>query len=519
MSLISIRKRTNNMSKVVIWFATIALIIGGGFMGLGSYFQSHNMPGMQQDNGDQAVAKVNGTPITRRNYDEALNRFQQQMSEYGQSGMSGPLSSGELHATALNQAVNAVLVLQLAKKRGLTVTDADTQAEKAKWMDKIKEELGLSPNATDAQVESNLQKVGQSVDRLVPQDRLANAALSDKYNALVQKLATPSPEKVGEFYTGLHTEHILISNKSRPDAQALDQAKQIIATLNKSNGTNFEALAKQYSDDPGTKAKGGDDGFVTGQTGYVDEFMNAAHALKAGQWTQAPVLAPQFGYFVIKLLATRDDKPKDFATKQSDYIKQIASTNAEKLQQADLEAAQKTMKVDVVDPQLKADWSLMNAFKQAGQTGGKPAAAVLNTVVANYTSALKVVKDSTSIEQMRAQLGILYRMLDRPADELTAFLSALNAAGGADPDLAMQIGDVYKKQANTALALQYYQTASKYSYDNLGVHMQLAQDFKDLKQTDLAQKEQKWITDYNARQKSESPMSGLGSQPITLKRK
>ncbi|MDR3706882.1 MAG: peptidylprolyl isomerase [Capsulimonadaceae bacterium] len=515
MSLISIRKRSNNMSRVWVWIATGAMIIGGGFMGLGSYFnKSAEAP--PAASADDVIAKVNGEAITRAAYVDALERYQQQMSMYGGGNMSGPMASGELHSSALTQAINQVLLLQIAKSRGLQASSADIDAQRKKALDSIGSQLGLKPGASQSEVDNELAKTGQTFDHIVPASRLESAALMTKYNAAITRLATPSDAKVAEYYTSMHTEHILIGTKSRPDAQALDQAKKIVDLLNKSNGANFEQLAKQYSDDPGTKAKGGDDGWINGQTPYVDEFMNGARTLKVGAWSQTPVKSPQFGYFIIKLLATRDDTPKDFAKKKADYVSQIASSASQKLESADMDAAQKAMKVVVLDPQLAGDWALMNAFKDAGATGGKPAPAVLNSVAATYDKALKKVTDSQSVEQIQAQRGMIFRMLDKPDDQLKAFEAAAKAAGGADPDLALQLGDLYKKAGKPDKAIQEFQIASKNDYDNAGVHVQLLQDFKDLNRPDLAAAESKWLKSYSDRQKAMSAQAGANGQPISL---
>lgn len=69
-------------------------------------------------------------------------------------------------------------------------------------------------------------------------------------------------------------------------------------------GERFGALARLYSDDPGSAAKGGDLGFVERGTLYP-EFEAAAFNLKTGEISQ--VVKTQAGYHIIQLIERRGE--------------------------------------------------------------------------------------------------------------------------------------------------------------------------------------------------------------------
>jgi peptidyl-prolyl cis-trans isomerase D len=98
-----------------------------------------------------------------------------------------------------------------------------------------------------------------------------------------------------------HAEHILLLTTGKTDAEAAElktKAEDILAQTKK-KGANFEDLAKKYSEDPGSKTKGGDLGWlVQGQT--VPEFEKAAFALNKGEISG--LVRTQYGYHIIKLI-------------------------------------------------------------------------------------------------------------------------------------------------------------------------------------------------------------------------
>jgi peptidyl-prolyl cis-trans isomerase C len=122
--------------------------------------------------------------------------------------------------------------------------------------------------------------------------------------------------------------HILVDSEAT--------AKDIIAKLAK--GEKFEALAKKFSKDPGSKDKGGELGWFSPQQ-MVPPFSEAVAALKNGETTKTPVQS-QFGWHVIEREESREQPAPPFdAVKEQ--LKSLIQTT--KLQQhlADLAAKAK----------------------------------------------------------------------------------------------------------------------------------------------------------------------------------
>lgn len=97
-----------------------------------------------------------------------------------------------------------------------------------------------------------------------------------------------------------------IKIKLKPDTTVLGSQRTTLTTIQQKlvEGENFESLARQYSEDPGTAADGGNLGcFATGQ--LVPRFEEAAFLLKPGEISE-PVLT-QYGYHIILLHEKRED--------------------------------------------------------------------------------------------------------------------------------------------------------------------------------------------------------------------
>lgn len=124
-----------------------------------------------------------------------------------------------------------------------------------------------------------------------------------------------------------HAHHILVAVNAKVDsAAALKKAQDIEAKLKA--GGNFEALAKQYSDDAGSAAQGGDLGLAERDSlATVDKvFADTVFGMKAGA-VSAPVRT-QGGWDIIRLDEIVPAKGKSFEEARADVLEQLKHDRA-----------------------------------------------------------------------------------------------------------------------------------------------------------------------------------------------
>jgi parvulin-like peptidyl-prolyl isomerase len=109
--------------------------------------------------------------------------------------------------------------------------------------------------------------------------------------------AAPGPERV-------HAAHILVAYQGAMRSHATrskDEAKKIAGQLlaRAKGGADFAQLARDFSDDPTAKQRGGDLGSFQRQQ-MTPKFSDAAFALGVGQVSD--VVETEFGFHIIKRL-------------------------------------------------------------------------------------------------------------------------------------------------------------------------------------------------------------------------
>ncbi|MDV5098082.1 SurA N-terminal domain-containing protein [Pseudomonas sp. LSJ-87] len=139
---------------------------------------------------------------------------------------------------------------------------------------------------------------------------LKKSVFFDQVKVTDEELKAQYEKEVANLAEQRHAAHILIEvNDKVTDAQAKARAEEIEQRLAK--GEDFAALAKEFSQDPGSANSGGDLGFA-GPGVYDPAFEDALYKLQDGQ-VSAPVRT-EFGYHLIKLLGVQAPEVPSFAS-------------------------------------------------------------------------------------------------------------------------------------------------------------------------------------------------------------
>jgi peptidyl-prolyl cis-trans isomerase D len=229
--------------------------------------------------------------------------------------------------------------VQAAVTGWVQVADADVEKEYKSKNEKVKLELavfnstafrdGIQP--TDAEIQAQFAahtdqyQVGErrrvrflSIDAqaLRPKVTVTDAEIQQQYNSNIATYSTPEQ---------VHVRHILMKTDGKND-EAVKKTMEGILAKAKAPGADFAKLATQYSEDEGSKDKGGEYDFF-GKGTMVKEFEDAAWALNKDEISG--LVKTQFGYHIIKLLDKRPANVKTLEQVKPQIDDQLRWTKAQ----------------------------------------------------------------------------------------------------------------------------------------------------------------------------------------------
>lgn len=255
---------------------------------------------------DEAVAQGKGVKVTRSMLDDELVNIKAAAAAQGKT--IPPQRMKLLEAEVLERLIGRQLLNQRA-----------TEADKTEGAENAKKALAriLENTGGDEALARQLLTVGMSLADLktkLNDESVAEAVLQREIKFEV------SDDDVKKFYDEnpsqfeqpelVHAAHILIGTRDKDGGEMSDEKKKVQRKLAEDllkrakAGEDFGKLAKDYSEDPGSKDKGGEYTFPRGQ--MVPEFEAAAFSMEAGKISD--IVTTQFGYHIIKTIEKKPAK-------------------------------------------------------------------------------------------------------------------------------------------------------------------------------------------------------------------
>jgi len=151
--------------------------------------------------------------------------------------------------------------------------------------------------------------------------QVSDDMLKQQYMANIQQYQVPNR---------VHVQHILFMTVGKTTDAEVEEIKKKAEDVLKQvkKGGKFEDLAKKYSEDPGSKDKGGDLSWITqGQT--VPEFEKTAFSLSPGQVSD--LVKTQYGFHIIKVLEKETAHTKPFEEVKDSLRAPLLLSQADKL--------------------------------------------------------------------------------------------------------------------------------------------------------------------------------------------
>lgn len=267
---------------------------------------------------DNGVAKVKDSVITQDQLNTRVKEIQAQLQGRVPTKEQDPKAFADFEKQVLDYMVTLDVIKQNQTALKVQVSDADVQ----KQIDEIKKmfqgdqaqfDAALKQqNVTLAQLKVNLREqelIKRAIDAVTKNAKVSDAELQKYYDSHKSEFNVGETRKVRHILLAPTKETSTTATATQAQWDAV-KAKAVNLEQQLAKGADFATLAKANSDDPGSKAQGGDLGNVT-KGMMVPEFDKSAFSLAKGKISEP--IKTQYGYHIIQVTDIQPAKQLTFA--------------------------------------------------------------------------------------------------------------------------------------------------------------------------------------------------------------
>jgi peptidyl-prolyl cis-trans isomerase C len=301
---------------------------------------------------DTLVAKGKGIAITRGELEKEAEAAKAQMKL-----RSRPAIPDQNHAAeqqVLEQLINIQLLMAKATPVDKAAGKAAAEKRYAASIAKVGSEEGfdeqlklLGTTRKELLDKWTLALTGEAVVKRELKINITDQETRKFYEDNPSQFAVPESVRASHIFFNIMDPK---TGKPLSDAEKAAKYKEAEALLKRARaGEDFAKLAREYSEDPVSKARGGEYTFAHGQ--MVPEVEAAAFAMNTNQI--GDIVTSAYGYHIIKVLEKIPAHKIDFATAAPDIKNELAQQVIQQQFPDYIERLRKEAGVEILDEDLK----------------------------------------------------------------------------------------------------------------------------------------------------------------------
>lgn len=252
------------------------------------------------------VAKVDGATVSKKDFDENLNTlFNVYKQRFGVDLRDEKYKDSltALKRNLVEELIRIQVIKNEAGKMKISVSNADVDTKynamksaiPKEQFEKLLKEQGVSESKLKEDIKQQLL-LEKMIDAITPGISVPESKVREFYNKNSDKAV--HPEQVRASHILIAADRSKLTDKARADLK--EKAVAILKRVKA--GEDFAKLARENSDDPMSKMRGGDLGFFPPPE-MMPNFTKAAFALKIGEVSD--VVETDYGYHIIKVTDRR----------------------------------------------------------------------------------------------------------------------------------------------------------------------------------------------------------------------
>jgi foldase protein PrsA len=284
-----------------------ALLTVGILAGCGKSAGQNAIPGEGEG---EVIATYNGGTVTQVEFDKYVG-----MNQIADPLMAMYLSFPQFKEQFLRQYVLAKVLVERATKEQKDKAREEARQMRADFEQSLKDQPELKEEL--AKLNLTVDEMVKLYERMVIVREVIGAKQAELAETVTEDELRAEFEKAPDAFNTASVRHVLIATvdsqtgeEKRSEEEALKLAREVKEKLE--NGADWNEIAKQYSEDPGSKENGGlYENYKTNL--WVEAFKNAVNTQPIGV-VGDPVLT-EYGYHVIKV-ESRTEKTFDTLTEE-----------------------------------------------------------------------------------------------------------------------------------------------------------------------------------------------------------